>query len=180
VHYLNDEIGCKTRVYLAIAGWQVDIGQTVLAVPELGGNELLKERVLSSGGDRYVAAVGEGDEAQGVVETLSCGDISGNYGDAADIELGRVEGEHESHGVVGAGVGVEDDFLGCGGRGGGECDGEKKQEQSLKVRRRRKESCRVFQIFSPELIRDSLASGWKLCQGLWVQDYGCPRTTVMP
>jgi hypothetical protein len=90
--------------------------------------------VLSSGGDRYVAAVGEGDEAQGVVETLSCGDISGNYGDGADIELGRVEGEHESHGVVGAGVGVEDNFLGYGGCTGSECSYKQKKEQRSKTR----------------------------------------------
>src|SRR5215813_1156334 len=42
---LDDEIGAVARVHFAFAGGEFDIGEAVLAVPELGGDELLKKRL---------------------------------------------------------------------------------------------------------------------------------------
>jgi len=83
-------------------------------VPELGGDQLLKERMLSAGGDGDVTAIGQGDHAQGVIETLLGSDVSGDDGDRADVEFGGIEGEHDGHGIVGARVGVDDDLAGSG------------------------------------------------------------------
>jgi hypothetical protein len=130
-------------------------------VPELSGNELLKQRMLGAASDRDVAAVGQGNESEGVLETLRRGHVSGDYRDGANLELRRMEGEHEGHGVVGAGVGVKDNLLGCGGCAVSQCSDEQKQEQRSK---KRKAGAREFQKFSPELIRDSLASRRKACQ----------------
>lgn len=119
MHKLDDEIGAKARINFALAGRQLDICKTVLAVPELGGDQLLKERVLGSGSDRNVAAVGEREHAEGVVQALGRDDVSGDHGNGADVELGRVKREHEGQRIIGAGIGVEDDFLGCGSGGRG-------------------------------------------------------------
>ena len=58
VHHLDDQIGAIARIDFTLAGRQFDIGEPVLAVPELGGDQFLEERMLGSGGDRNVAAVG--------------------------------------------------------------------------------------------------------------------------
>src|SRR5262249_10115537 len=92
------------------------IGEAVLAVPELGGDELLKKRLQSTTGDGNITTVGERNHAESVFEALFGGDIAGNDGDSANIQLGRIEREHESHGIIGDGVGVKNDFFAdCGG-----------------------------------------------------------------
>ena len=57
-------------------------------MPELGGNEFLKERMLRATGDRNVAAIGKRNHAQSVLEALFGGDVAGNDGNGADIQLG--------------------------------------------------------------------------------------------
>ena len=44
------------------------------------------------------------------------GYVAGHDGDGADIQFRRVQRQHQGHGVVGAGIGIEDYFFG-GGRG---------------------------------------------------------------
>ena len=90
VHQLDDEIGTEAGVDLALAGRQFDVGQAVLAVPELGGDQLLKERMLCSGGDGDIAAVRERDHAQGIFEAHFRGDVAGHDRDGADVEFGRI------------------------------------------------------------------------------------------
>jgi len=90
VHQFDDEVGAPAGVDFAFAGREVDIGEAVPAVPELGGDQLLKERMLSAGGDGDVTAIGQGDHAQGVIETLLGSDVSGDDGDRADVEFGEL------------------------------------------------------------------------------------------
>ncbi len=59
MHHLNDEVGPEVRIHFTFAGRQFDIRQTILAVPELGGDEFLKERMLRSRRDWNVAPVGQ-------------------------------------------------------------------------------------------------------------------------
>ncbi len=82
---------------------------------ELGRDQLLKERVLGSGGHGDIAAVGKRNHAQRILQTHLGGNVAGNDRDRADVEFGRVEREHQGQGVVGAGVGVENDLLGSAG-----------------------------------------------------------------
>ena len=86
-------------------------------MPELGGNQFLKERMLGSGGHGNVAAVGERNHAQSIFQSLLCGDVAGNDSDGAHVEFRRIQGQHQGHGIVGARVGIEDDFLGRAGGG---------------------------------------------------------------
>ena len=71
----------------------------------------MEERVLRAAGDGNVAAIGEGDHAKSVLKALARGDVAGDDSDGAEVELWGIEGQHEGHGVVGPGVGVEDDFF---------------------------------------------------------------------
>src|SRR5262249_34567465 len=87
------------------------------AVPKLSGDEFLKERMLRATGDGNVATIGERNHAEGILKALLGGYVPGNNSDGANVKLGRIEREHERHGVVGAGVGIENDFL-CGGGSG--------------------------------------------------------------
>jgi hypothetical protein len=41
-----------------------------LAMPEQGGNQFLKKGVERAGGDRNVTAIGKGDHAQGVIQSI--------------------------------------------------------------------------------------------------------------
>jgi hypothetical protein len=116
VDQLDDEVGPVTRVDFAFAGGKLDIGEAIFAMPEFSGDELLKKRLLGASGDGNVATIGERNHTKRVLKALFGGDIAGNYGNGANIELGRIEREHESHGIIGAGIGVKDDFLAdCGG-----------------------------------------------------------------
>src|SRR5882724_4880590 len=111
---LDDQIGAEARVHLALAGRQLDIGEAVFPVPELGGDELLEERMLCAGSYGDFAAIGERNHAEGVFQTLLGGGVAGNDGDGADVQLRRMERQHEGHGVIAAGVGVKNDFLAGG------------------------------------------------------------------
>ena len=124
VNHFDDEVGGEPRVGLALARGEFDVGKAVLAVPELGGDELLRERMLGAVGDGNIAAVGERDHAESILETLRLDYVSGHDGERTDVEFGRVEREHDGHGVVGAGVGIDDDFFGCGegGKGKKNCE----------------------------------------------------------
>ena len=71
--------------------------------------------MLRAGGDGDVTPIRERDELHGVFETLRGSDVSGDDGEGADVEFRRIQGEHDGHGVVGARVGINDDFSGLGG-----------------------------------------------------------------
>lgn len=114
VHQFDDKVGAPAGVDFAFAGREVDIGEAVPAMPELGGDQLLKEGMLCAGGDGDVTAIGQGNQTQGVIETLCASDVSRDDGDRADVELGGIEGKHDGHGIVGARVGVDDDLAGSG------------------------------------------------------------------
>ena len=92
-----------------------NVGEAVRAVPELGGDELLKERMLRATGDGNVASIGERDERERVLQALRCGHVAGNHGQRSNVELGRIQREEDGNRVVGAGIGVDDDFAGSGG-----------------------------------------------------------------
>ena len=72
--------------------------------------------MLGSSGHGNIATIGQRDHAQRIFQALFSGYVAGYDGDSADIELRRVQRQHQGHGVVSPGVGVEDNFLG-GGRG---------------------------------------------------------------
>ena len=42
VNHLNDQVGAEARIGFAFAGRQLDVRQTVGAMPEFGGDQLLK------------------------------------------------------------------------------------------------------------------------------------------
>ena len=115
MNHFNDQVGGPARIEFAFAGREIDIAQAVFAVPELRGDQLLEKRMLRSGGDGNVATIRERDELHGVFETLRGSDVSGDDGEGADVEFRGVQREHDGHGVVGAGVGINDDFSGLGG-----------------------------------------------------------------
>src|ERR1700691_4781619 len=117
VNHLNDQVGAEAGIGLALARWQVYVGQTIGAVPEFGGDQLLKQGMLRAAGDRYVAAIGERCELQSVFQALLRGHITGDNGESAHIEFRRIQREQDRERVVGARVGIDDYFFG-GGRCG--------------------------------------------------------------
>ena len=56
VDKLDDEVRAEARVSLALGRRQLDIGQAVHAMPELGRDELLSHRMPGARGHGYVAA----------------------------------------------------------------------------------------------------------------------------
>ena len=70
VHHLDDQIRAKARVDFAFARRQFDIGQSVLAMPEFGRDQLLKKRMLRSGGNWNIAAVSQRQHSQRILQTL--------------------------------------------------------------------------------------------------------------
>ena len=90
VDKLDDKIGPKARIDFALAGRQLEVCQSILAMPKLGGDQLLKEWMLGSRRDRNLATVGKRDHPQSVVQALCCGYVSRDHGDGANIELGRM------------------------------------------------------------------------------------------
>ncbi len=113
MHQLDYEIRPKTRIYLAFAGRQFDIRQTIFAVPELRSDQFLKKRMLGAGSDWDVTTIGQSDHAQRVLQALTCRHISGDHGDSAHVQFRRVQRQHHGQGIIGPGIGVEDDLL-CG------------------------------------------------------------------
>ena len=111
VHKLNDQIGTKTRVHLALAGRQFDIRQSILAMPELGGDQLLKQRMPRSSRHWNIAPLRQRDHPQRVLEPHVGGHVSRDHGDRAHVEFSRVQREHERQRVVRSRVGVKDDLL---------------------------------------------------------------------
>jgi hypothetical protein len=73
--------------------------------------------MLGAGGNGNIATVGERNHAEGVLQALLRGDIARDNGDGADIELRRIERQHERHGVIGSGIGIKDDSLTGAGSG---------------------------------------------------------------
>ena len=71
--------------------------------------------MLRATGDRNVASIGERDECERVLQALRCGHVAGNHGQRSNVELGRIQREENGNRVVGAGIGVDDDFAGSGG-----------------------------------------------------------------
>ena len=67
--------------------------------------------MLRAGGYGYVAAICYADQFKGVFQPLLAVDVAGNYGERFDFEFGRVQGQEDGHGIVGAGIGVDDDAL---------------------------------------------------------------------
>jgi hypothetical protein len=127
VDELDDEIGGEARVGMAAAGRKLDIGEAVAAIPEPGGDEFPEKRMERARGDGNVAAAGEGGELEGVFEALAGGDVAGDDGDGLNLEFGRMQGEKDGESIVGAGIGINDDFAGRGESGlrRGETQGEK-------------------------------------------------------
>ena len=106
--------------------------------------------MLGASGDGDVATVGQRNHAERVFQTLLSSYVAGHDGDSADIELRRVQSQHQGHGVVSAGIGVEDNFLG-GGCGDGqrhydECGYEElllNSETMARVNQKRPPDCRL-------------------------------------
>ncbi len=75
--------------------------------------------MLGTGGYRDVAAVRQRYHAQGIFQSLLGGDVAGDDRDGAHIEFRRVQRQHQGHGIVRAGIGVDDDLLRGAERGEG-------------------------------------------------------------
>src|ERR1700676_2405600 len=106
VNHFYDQVGAPAGVGFAFAGRKLNVGQAVFTVPELGGDELLKEGVLRASGDQHVATVGKRDHAKRVFQTLRSGDVAGNYGEGKNVQFRGIEGQHDCQGVVGTGGSV--------------------------------------------------------------------------
>src|SRR5882672_11223549 len=83
----DDQVGAEARVHFALAGRQLDVGEAVFPVPELGGDKFLEERMLCAGSDGNVATIGERNHAEGVFQALLGGGVAGDDGDGADVQL---------------------------------------------------------------------------------------------
>ena len=114
VHHLDDEVRPEVRIHFALAGRQLDIRQPILAMPELGGDEFLKERMLRSGRDGNVAAVSQRNHPQCVLQSLAGSYVSRDDGDGANVQFRRIQRQHQGQRIVSSGIGVENDFL-CSG-----------------------------------------------------------------
>src|SRR4030081_1719590 len=108
---LNDDVGTEAGINLAFTRGQFNVCQAVLAMPELGCDQFLEKRMQCARSNWNVTPVREGHHSQRVLQTHCRRDVSWHDGDCTDIQLRRVEGEHERQRVVSAGVSVEDDFF---------------------------------------------------------------------
>src|SRR5690242_11325782 len=111
VYQLDDEVRSKARIDFAFAGWQFDVRQAILSMPELSGDEFLKQWMLRPRRNWNVTTIRERNHPQRILEPLYRRHIAGNDRDGAHVQLWRVKREHQRHCVVGSGVGIENDFL---------------------------------------------------------------------
>jgi hypothetical protein len=80
-------------------------------VDVLGGVERPFQGPGSPPSDGHVIASDEREDAQGVARGLLDGDVAGHGGDGEQVEVGVPAGQHQGHGVVVAGVYVQDHGL---------------------------------------------------------------------
>src|SRR6266850_213756 len=85
-------------------------------------------RVISCGAAWTSSMIRSGPKRASTLHLLG-GGVAGDDGDGADVQLRRVERQHEGHGVIGAGIGVKNDFLAGGGGRRNKNHGDKKQEE---------------------------------------------------
>ena len=114
----------------------------------LGRDEFLKQGMLCPGRDGNIATVGKRNHPQRIFQPLTCSHVSGDHGDGAHIEFGRIKRQHQRQGVIASGVGVEDDLLGS--RIGRERVYQPDQDQRCNRRKPKTEVLQSFQnCFSP-------------------------------
>ena len=89
VDHLDDQVGGEAGIGLAARGRQLDVAHAVLAVHELRGDELLGQRAPGAARDRDVAAPGQRDELERVLQALLAGHVSGNDRERPHVDLGR-------------------------------------------------------------------------------------------
>jgi len=161
MNQLNDQVRTEVAINLTFGGWQLDICQAVLAVPELCGYQFLEEWMLRACGYRDVAPVRKRNHPQGVFKALSRSHITRYNRDGANIQFWRVERQHQGHRVIGAGIGIKNDFLRSGRNGDGRGN-ENKQEKVRQTGCSPTSGADVFQgNFSGVLPERSLASRTK-------------------
>ena len=108
---IDDEVGTEAMVALAFTRRSFGAAEAVRSVPIGSGDEALKKRMLGAFRYRNVAAIYEGQNSKGVVVAHVGGNIAGDNADPFYIQFGRIDGEKDGEGIVGAGVGINDDFL---------------------------------------------------------------------
>jgi hypothetical protein len=94
VHQLDDQVGPEARIRVAPRG-QFDISQAVFSVPELGGDELLRQRVLRSARHRNIAAVGQRRQLERVFEAHLRGHVSRHHRNRLYLHFRRVERQQD-------------------------------------------------------------------------------------
>ena len=104
--HLDDQIGPEAPVSLAVGGRQLHVRQTVLAVPELRGDQLLIQGMLGAARNRNIAASRQRDDLQRVLQALRCFDVTGHHRQSFHLELGRIERQQDRHRVVDARIGI--------------------------------------------------------------------------
>ena len=92
----------------AMPGSVAAIGEAVFAVEPVGGRVGASERFFGADedGDWRVAEFGD---VKGVAGGLRDGDVSGDGGDGADVDVRMTESHEKGDGVVGGGVGVDEE-----------------------------------------------------------------------
>jgi hypothetical protein len=80
-------------------------------MPELGGNQLLIERMLCPARYRKVAAPSKRNDLQSILQTLTPVNISRNNRKRFDLQFGRVQREQDSHRIIDAWISIDDHSL---------------------------------------------------------------------
>lgn len=84
--------------------------------------------MLRAGGNGDLATICQRHHAQRVLQSLTGCDVAGNHGNGANVQFGRIQCQHEGHGIVGARISVEDDLLRRSERNLGEQKRDQKNE----------------------------------------------------
>ncbi len=87
MHHLNDQVGPEAPIGLAFRGGQIDSGKTIRAVPELGRDQLLIQRVLGSARYQHITSVCQRHKFQGVFQALCCLNVTRHHGQGLDLEF---------------------------------------------------------------------------------------------